>query len=138
VHLVFSTKNRQKIIPKSYQSRLWAYLAAICKNYDMLAFAVGGTEDHVHVLFCLPPAMALARAVTLLKSNSSKWLNEKGIKFAWQQGYGAFSVSSSNVSVVIKYIDNQEAHHRRISFEDEFIALLNKHGVKFDPKYVLG
>jgi hypothetical protein len=82
--------------------------------------------------------MTLARAVTLLKSNSSKWLNEKGIRFAWQQGYGAFSVSSSNVSTVIKYIDTQEAHHRRISFEDEFIVLLNKHGVKFDPKYVLG
>ena len=138
VHLVFSTKNRQKIIPKPFQSRLWAYLAAICRNNDILAFAVGGIGDHVHILFRLPPTMTLARAVTLLKSNSSKWLNEKGIRFAWQQGYGAFSVSSSNVSTVIRYIDNQEAHHRKISFEDEFIALLNKHGVKFDPKYVLG
>jgi hypothetical protein len=82
--------------------------------------------------------MALAKATNLLKSNSSKWMNEKGMKFAWQEGYGAFSVSSSNVSAVIKYIDNQEIHHRKISFEDEFIALLNKHGVKFDPKYVLG
>jgi putative transposase len=138
VHLVFSTKNRLKIIPEPFQSRLWAYLAAVCRNNDMLAFAVGGTNDHVHLLFRLPSTMALATAAKLLKTNSSKWMNEKGMKFQWQEGYGAFSVSSSIVSTVIKYIDNQEAHHRKISFEDEFIALLKKHGVKFDPKYVLG
>jgi putative transposase len=138
VHLVFSTKKRQKLIPKKLQPRLWTYTAAICKNHDMLAFAVGGTEDHIHILFRLPPTLTLSRAVTLVKSNSSKWIKEQGIQFSWREGYGAFAVSSSNVSAVIKYIDNQEEHHRKMTFEQEFIALLKKQGVEFDPKYVLG
>jgi putative transposase len=103
----------------------------------MLTFAIGGMPDHIHLLFRLPPRLALVRAVTLIKSNSSKWMNEHGKRFAWQEGYGAFSVSSSNISTVIQYIDGQEAHHRKRSFETEFIALLKKHNVKFDPKYVL-
>jgi hypothetical protein len=82
--------------------------------------------------------MTLANAVTLIKSNSSKWIKEQEKRFAWQEGYGAFAVSSSNVAAVIKYIDSQEAHHRKISFEDEFVALLKKHGVPFDLKYVFG
>src|SRR5260370_32615456 len=138
VHLGLSTKNRLKLIPKDLQPRLWAFMAAICKNHDILAFAVGGMDDHTHILFRLPPTLTLARAVTLVKSNSSKWINEQGIKFAWQEGDGAFAVSTSNISAVIKYIDNQEAHHRKITFEQEFTALLKKHGVEFDPIYVLG
>jgi REP element-mobilizing transposase RayT len=102
----------------------------------MLSFAVGGMPDHVHVLFRLPPTLPLVRAVTLIKSNSSKWLREKGLRFAWQQGYGAFSVSSSHVSKVIKYIDNQEMHHQRFTFEDEFITMLKKHGIAYDPEHV--
>lgn len=138
IHLVFSTKDREKLISKELQPRLWAYLAAICKNNDMLAFAVGGIEDHVHILFRLPPTMPLAKAVTLVKSNSSKWIRERGMKFAWQQGYGAFSVSRSNVSAVIKYIDTQEEHHRNLTYEQEIIALLKKHGMEYDPRFVLG
>jgi REP element-mobilizing transposase RayT len=136
IHLVFSTKKRLKLIPKELQPRLWAYIAGICKNNDMLSFAVGGMPDHVHVLFRLPPTLPLVRAVTLIKSNSSKWLREKGLRFAWQQGYGAFSVSSSHVSKVIKYIDNQEMHHQRFTFEDEFITMLKKHGIAYDPEHV--
>jgi REP element-mobilizing transposase RayT len=136
IHLVFSTKNRLKLISKELRPRLWAYVAGICKNQDMLPFAVGGIADHIHVLFRLPPTIALVRAVTLIKSNSSKWIGEQGIKFAWQQGYGAFAVSSSNVGAVIKYIDNQEAHHRKFTFEQEFIAMLKKHGIPFDPNHV--
>ncbi len=138
IHLVFSTKDRAKLIPKPVQRRLWAYVAAICKNNQMLCFAVGGMEDHVHVLFRLPPTLSLAKAINLLKANSSRWMSRQGTRFAWQKGYGAFSVSSSNVPAVIKYIDNQEAHHRKRSFEDEFIALLRKHGVPYDPKFVFG
>ncbi|HET9839521.1 MAG TPA: transposase, partial [Candidatus Angelobacter sp.] len=93
IHLVFSTKNRLNLIPKELQPRLWAYIAGICKNNNMLSFAVGGMTDHIHVLFRLPPTLPLIRAVTLIKSNSSKWLRAKGLRFAWQQGYGAFSVS---------------------------------------------
>jgi putative transposase len=104
----------------------------------MLTFAIGGMEDHVHILFRLPPTLTLAKSVSLLKANSAKWMNERGARFAWQQGYGAFSVSSSNVAVVIRYIDTQEEHHRKKTFEEEFVALLRKHGVQFDPRYVLG
>ena len=138
IHLVFSTKERRELISKNLQPRLWAYIAAICKNHDMLTFAVGGIEDHVHILFRRPPTITLAKAVTTVKANSSKWMSKQGFKFTWQKGYGAFSVSSSNVAAVIKYIDTQEAHHRKLTFEQEFIALLEKHGVAYDPKYVLG
>jgi REP element-mobilizing transposase RayT len=136
IHLVFSTKNRLKLISKELQPRLWAYVAGICKNQNMITFAVGGIADHIHVLFRLPPTITLVRAVTLIKSNSSKWVRKQGIKFAWQEGYGAFAVSSSNVATVIKYIDNQEAHHRKFTFEQEFIAMLKKHGIPFDPNHV--
>lgn len=138
VHLVFSTKDREKLISKEMQSRLWAYTGGICRNHEMLTFAIGGMEDHMHLLFRLPPTMALADAVNKVKVNSSRWLNEQGLKFGWQKGYGAFSVSSSNVSAVIRYIEKQEAHHKKQTFETEFIALLEKHGVKYDLKYVFG
>jgi putative transposase len=136
IHLVFSTKQRLRLISKDVQPRLWAYIAGICKKNKMTVFAVGGMADHIHILFRLPPTLSLVRAVTLIKSNSSKWMKETKKTFAWQEGYGAFSVSSSNVSKVIRYIDQQEVHHRKKSFEDEFVALLKKHRVEFDPKYV--
>jgi len=136
--LVFSTKDRRNSIAKEWQPRLWAYLAGICNNHEMIALSVGGTENHVHILFHVPPILALAKAVALLKANSSKWMGEHGIKFSWQEGYGAFSVSSSNLDQVTRYIQNQEPHHRKTSFEDEFRALLQKHGVEYDSKYVFG
>ena len=137
IHLVFSTKNRQRLIAPEIQIRLWPYIAGICKYHDMLSFAIGGMPDHVHALFRLPPTMTLVRAVTLIKSNSSKWMNERGMRFAWQQGYGAFSVSSSNIATVIKYIDRQEIHHRRRSYADEFRSMLIKNKVQFDPEHFL-
>jgi REP element-mobilizing transposase RayT len=138
VHVIFSTKERRKTIAKELQPRLWAYLAGICKNHEMIALAVGGTEDHVHLLFHLPPKLALAKAVLLLKSNSSKWMSEQGREFSWQEGYGAFSVSSSNLDSVIRYIQNQEAHHRKIGFDEEFRAILTKLGIQYDSKYLFG
>lgn len=138
LHLIFSTKERQKIIPKNIQPELWSYIAGICNNQNMAAIAVGGMEDHAHVLFHLPQTITLAEAVKLLKTNSSKWLGERGMKFAWQPGYGAFSVSVSNTPSVAEYIRHQEEHHRKMSFEDEYLTLLKKHGIEFDPKYVFG
>lgn len=117
------------------QPRLWAYMAAICQNNKIFVYAIGGMEDHVHMLMRLPPTLAQAQAILLVKGDSSKWM---GKGFAWQKGYGSFSVSKSLVPTVIRYIENQERHHRKMSFEDEFIALLKKHGVEFDPKYVFG
>jgi putative transposase len=138
IHLVFSTKERRKIISKDMQPRLWEYLGGISRKHEMIAVSVGGTDNHVHILLHLPPAIALAKAVLLLKSNSSKWMSEQAQAFSWQEGYGAFSVSSSNLDQVTRYIQNQEAHHRKIGFEEEFRALLTKHRVEFDPKYTFG
>ena len=136
VHLIFSTKDRRKIITKELQPRLWAYLKGIGKNHEMIVLAVRGTEDHVHILFHLPPKLALAKAVLLLKANSSKWMTEAGNEFSWQEGYGAFSVSSSNTDSVIQYIKNQEKHHRKFSFEEEFRAILQRHGLEQDVRHL--
>ena len=138
IHLVVSTKDRRDTITKEWQPRLWAYVAGICKNHEMIAIAVGGTENHVHILLHLPPKLALAEAVLLLKANSSKWMAEQRKDFSWQEGYGAFSVSSSNLDQVTRYIQNQETHHQKTTFEDEFRALLRKHCVEYDPKYTFG
>jgi putative transposase len=138
VHVVFGTKDRRKAIPQGLQPRMWAYAAGICHKLGILVRAVGGTEDHIHLLIQVPPSLAVAKAVLAIKSNSSKWANEEGCKFAWQQGYGAFSVSNSNVPVVVRYIQNQPAHHKKMSFDVEFLALLKKHDIEFDPKFVFG
>jgi putative transposase len=138
IHIVFGTKDRRKAISKELRPRLWANLAGISHQLGILVHAVGGTEDHIHLLIQVPPSLAVAKAVLVIKSNSSRWANEKGHKFAWQQGYGAFSVSSSLIPDVIRYIQNQEAHHKKISFDTEFLVLLKKHRVEFDPKFVFG
>ena len=138
IHVVFSTKDRRKLLSGEMRSQMWTYATGICKKLDILVLAVGGMEDHIHFLMQIPPTLAVAKAVLTIKSNSSRWAGEEGYKFAWQQGYGAFSVSRSVVPTVIRYIQNQEAHHRRMSFDAEFLALLKKHGMEFDPKFVFG
>jgi putative transposase len=138
IHIVFSTKDRRKAISREFQPRMWAYAAGICAKLGILVRAVGGMEDHIHFLIQVPPSVAVAKAILAIKSNSSRWANEEGHKFAWQQGYGAFSVSSSNVAAVIRYIQNQEAHHKKMGFDAEFLTLLKKHRMQFDPKFVFG
>jgi REP element-mobilizing transposase RayT len=130
LHIVFSTKDRLKLIPKEKQPRTWGYLAGICHQHKIFVHEIGGMEDHAHMLIQLPPTIALADAVQEIKGSSSKWM---GKDFAWQRGYGAFSVCRSTLDRVARYIRNQEAHHRKMSFEEEFIALLEKHGVPYDP-----
>lgn len=138
VHVVFSTKDRRKIMPRDFQRRVWAYVVGICANEGIFVRAIGGMDDHIHLLLQVPARLAVAKAVSEIKSNSSRWANLQGVKFAWQQGYAAFSVSASLVPTVARYIENQEAHHKRRSFEMELVALLKKHGVEYDPKFLLG
>jgi REP element-mobilizing transposase RayT len=138
IHLVFSTKDRHKSIPAELQPRLWSYIGGISKKSKIIIHAVNGMDDHVHVLIQIAPTMALSDAVQAIKTNSSRWASDEGHKFAWQQGYGAFSVSASNTAAVLRYIENQNAHHKRMTFDAEFQALLKKHRIEFDPKYALG
>jgi putative transposase len=123
-HIVFSTKQRIACIPTTAQDRLWNYLAGIARNHRIQTLAVGGTANHVHLLLALPPDIALADAVRVLKTNSSRFMREGSRLFAWQEGYGAFSVSPSQVERVKRYIANQAAHHSRRSFDDELEAML--------------
>lgn len=130
MHIVFSTKDRLRLIPKEKQARTWAYLAGICHQHKIFVHEIGGMEDHVHMLIQLPPTMTLSDAVLKIKASSSKWI---GPRFTWQRGYGGFSVCKSTLNAVVRYIRNQEAHHRKMNYEQEFIALLKKHGVSYDP-----
>jgi REP element-mobilizing transposase RayT len=132
VHCVFATKGRREIISVELQPKLFAYLAGIARNVGITLVAIGGTSNHVHLLISVPPTMALAEAVQKLKANSSRWMGEQGLSFEWQKGYGAFSVSSSLVETVRAYIRNQEEHHRKRTFEEEFLALLNKSGLNYE------
>jgi putative transposase len=138
IHIVFSTYGRQRTIPKDFQPRFWPYVSGIFKNEGVFVHAIGGMDDHLHCLVQLPPMLPLAKAINTVKSYSSKWAKDFGHKFAWQKGYGAFSVSQSNIQSVIRYIDTQEQHHRKMGFEEEFVQLLKKHQIEFDPKYVFG
>ena len=127
VHLIFGTKGRRPWIHQP--DRMHAYMIGIAKEYSIDVQAIGGTDDHVHVLMTMPPKLSVANAVRVIKANSSKWMNESGHLFAWQQGYGVFSVSSSNVKAVGDYIERQVEHHRKWSFEAEFREFLRKHGI---------
>jgi len=139
VHLVFSTKRRVPWLQEGIRSSMHAYLASVLKDMDCPASLINSVEDHVHILFALGRTTALSVAVEQLKKTSSKWVKTQGLDFAgfgWQAGYGAFSVSESNVATVRRYIADQRAHHQAKTFEDELRALLERHGVEFDERYV--
>jgi len=138
VHCVFSTRERRPTIPNDVQPKLWRYVAGVARNHGISVVECGGISNHLHILLVLPSDMPLSKAVQILKANSSRWLGEHGIDFAWQEGYAAFSVSASQLDTVREYIQNQAAHNQRRNFEEEFIALLKKSGVAYDPKHVLG
>lgn len=138
LHLVFSTKHRSLWIPPAVRDGLYAYQAGIFKEWESPAIVIGGGEDHVHVLFALSKNHALIKIVEEVKKGSSKWMKTEtgNVDFYWQNGYAAFSVSQSNVEVVKQYIQNQEEHHRKMTFQDELRALLERHQVAFDERYV--
>ncbi len=140
-HIVFSTKERRSLITDELQPRLWAYLGGIARENDMKALVVGGISNHVHILLSVPATMSLAKAVQLLKGGSSKWVHDMFPAltiFEWQEGYAAFSVSVSGVDDTIRYIEAQAEHHRTRTFEEEFVAFLERHAIAFDPKFVFG
>ena len=139
IHLIYSTKNRTPCLNREIRPRLFAYQAGILREWDSPAIQVGGVADHVHMLFCLSKNHALAKVIEEVKKGSSKWLKTTGSELAgfhWQAGYGAFSVSESNVQEVKRYIEEQETHHRVRSFQDEFRGFLARHGIEYDERYV--
>ncbi len=138
VHCVFSTKGRMDSIRNDIRERLYAYVFGIARNLGLEILAMGGTANHVHILMAVPAKCALSDAVRDLKANSSRWMSENGARFSWQEGFGAFSVSPSQAAVVKEYIRNQEAHHCKRNFEEEFLLLLKKSGIEYDGKYVFG
>jgi len=139
MHCTFSTKGRYPFIDSALEARLWPYVGGIARENRMKALAIGGTSDHLHALLSLPGMMSFSKAVQLIKGGSSKWINDtfpQRKKFEWQEGYGAFSVSASQVPKTIAYINNQKEHHRKKTFMEEFLELLTKHGIEYDQRYV--
>jgi REP element-mobilizing transposase RayT len=139
IHIVFSTKNRQPFIKKEIKSELYAYLGGTCKELECHALAIGGIENHVHILCMLSQKIALMNLIRKVKAHSSKWIKTKGdaySHFSWQNGYGAFSVSPTRINSVKNYVNNQEEHHRKRSFKEEVRLFLDKYEIKYDERYV--
>lgn len=136
-HFVFSTKDRLELMTDEMKPELYPYLGGLTKELKGKPLAINGMSEHIHMLISLPPTVSISDAMQFIKANSSKWVSERfGKPFAWQIGYGAFSVSRSNVDAVVKYIQNQEEHHQKYDFKEEFLKLLRSHEVDFDEKYL--
>ena len=136
MHCVFATKERRPLITPQLQQRLWPYLGGIARENKMRALKIGGTTDHVHALLSLPSTLSVAKAMQLLKGNSSKWIHDsfhEHWRFEWQEGYGAFSIGISGLARTVSYIENQAAHHRKTTFKEEMERFLKKHGLCYDP-----
>ena len=138
-HLVFSTKNRQRFITPAIEDELHKYISGILRNIDGVCVKINGTQDHIHILAVLPPKIAVSDALRTIKANSSKWAheNKRDLQdFAWQDGYAAFTVSRSQVESVQQYIRDQKLHHSQSDFKSELVALLDKHDVDYDERYL--
>jgi len=137
LHIIFSTRGRRPSIESDFRADLFAYLGGIMREINGTALIINGTTDHVHMLVRIRPAQSSAQIVRVVKANSSRWVHAKwDPKFAWQTGYGVFSVSESNVAAVTKYIAEQEEHHRKHSFQEEFVAFLKKNNLAYDERYI--
>ncbi|MCU0748155.1 MAG: IS200/IS605 family transposase [Akkermansiaceae bacterium] len=140
-HMVFSTKNRERWITSEVEERIWAYLGGIAKENKVHPIQIGGIEDHVHLLLGAPASLAPSKIAQLIKGGSSAWIHEtfpNMKRFAWQDGYGVFSVSKSNIPEVVDYIRGQREHHRTRTFQEEYIAFLKRHEIQYDERYVWG
>jgi len=139
VHLIFSTKERRPLIDGEIETDLYRYITAVCATCQCPAHQIGGTEDHVHILLSLLPTITVSHLVEEAKKRSAKWASTKGQQyedFAWQGGYGAFSIGQSQLETVKKYIADQKQHHKARSFQDEFRAFLDRYQVEYDERYV--
>ena len=139
VHIIFSTKNRVPIISNNIRNELYAYISGILINLKSDVIKINGTQDHLHILCTIPRTVTIAKVLEEVKKSSSRWIKTKGSpwnQFAWQDGYGIFFVSSSEVQDTISYIENQEKHHQKLSFKDELRIFLNEYGVEYDERYL--
>lgn len=137
--VVFAVRNRDHLIARSWRDELCKYISGILKNEGLKSLAVGGWTDHIHVLFGMPPTRSLSDVVRIIKANSSKWVNDRGFvkgHFQWQEGYGGFSYSVSQRDAVIKYIMNQEQHHGKTTFRQEYEMMLEEFEIDADPQYL--
>jgi REP element-mobilizing transposase RayT len=138
-HCVFSTKERRPQLTPALRERLWPFLGGIAWHNKMRAIEIGGVEDHAHILLSLPSTLSVAKALQLIKGGSSKWVHETFPErrlFGWQEKYGAFTVSVSQLDKITQYIKSQEEHHRKMTFQEEFLALLKKHRIEYDKRYL--
>ncbi len=139
IHAVFAVKYRQAIIPKSISQGLYQYIGGIIRNEGQVPLKINGMPDHIHLLFRIKPSANISVLMCQIKANSSRWLNQQGIlphKFAWQRGYGAFSVDHSRIPQLRRYIENQEFHHKNTSFKNEYVAILNTQGIEYEEHYL--
>ena len=138
-HVIFSTKNREPWISHDIEDRVWKFLGGIARENGMKALLIGGMPDHVHLALAMPPTQSVSKALQLLKGGSSKWIKDalpQMRNFAWQDGYGAFTVSKSNLPEVVAYIQNQREHHRVKTFQEEYLEFLVRHGIEYDERYL--
>ena len=140
-HLVFSTNNRVAHLTPDIEQRVWAYIGGVARKHKMTALQIGGFDDHIHALVMAPPILSPSQIAQYLKGDSSKWIHETFPHlrdFAWQEGYGAFTVSKPNLEAVIGYIQKQREHHQQESFQEEYRKFLQKHGIDYDERYAWG
>ena len=140
-HLIFSTKERVPMLEVQNQERIWTFIGGVIKKNKGIALAIGGMTDHVHILCGIPTTTSVSKFIQQTKSASSRWINEtfsKYGKFSWQDGYGAFTVSKSNLEAVREYIRNQKEHHRNKTFTEEYKEFIEKHEIEYDNRYLLG
>ena len=136
-HIVFSTQGRIPLLTIEIRPELFAYMGSLIKETKGKPIIINGVEDHVHLLLALPPDISVSQAMRFVKANSSRWMKERfGKPFAWQKGFGAFSVSRSNVDGVSKYIRDQEIHHKKLDFKTEYLSLLDRNGADYVDKYL--
>ena len=140
IQAVFAVQNRQSLINSLWKAELYKYITGIIQNYEHKVLQINGMPDHIHILFGMRPTQALSNLMQVVKQDSSRWVNEKHFqndKFSWQAGYGAFSYSKSEFPNVVKYIQNQEQHHKSVTFESEYRKLLDEFNIEYDTRYIL-